>query len=70
MALNIAFRGWVRSDTYATVPTSALTDGRLTGRVELTLRELESGVGVVEPLVFDVLGPGDAAALRPGGSAW
>lgn len=66
MVLNIAFRGWVRSGTYGTVQTNALTDGRLTGRVDLTLRELESGVAVVEPLAFDLLGPGDAPALRPG----
>ena len=26
MALNVAFRGWVRSGTYPTVPAATLTD--------------------------------------------
>ena len=66
MALNIAFRGWVRSGTYATVPAATLTDGRLTGRVDLTLRETEGGEVAVEPVAFDLLGPGDAVSLQPG----
>ncbi|HZI97082.1 MAG TPA: hypothetical protein VFD41_06105 [Actinomycetales bacterium] len=64
--LRLAFRGWVRSGTYAAVPAGTLTDGRLTGRVELTLREQEAGEVAVEPVEFDLLGPGDAVSLRPG----
>lgn len=69
MPLNIAFRGWVRSGTYATVPAATLTDGRLTGRVDLTLRETGGGEVAVEPVTYDLLGPGDAVSLRPGALA-
>lgn len=63
--LRLAFRGWSRSGVYGLVPSAVLDDGRLTARVDVTLRNQEPPNDVaVEQIAFDVLGPGDVLDLK------
>src|SRR5690349_1567084 len=68
MDQRLDFFAWRRSSVYGAVASSTLTaSGRLTGSVALTLTNTEqAGDTATEPLRFDLLGPGDAAALKPG----
>jgi hypothetical protein len=66
--VRLDFLGWARSGIYGVVPSSTRTaEGRLTGRVHLTLRNLQLATDqATEPLEFDLLGPGDVVGLKPG----
>ncbi|MGY1684982.1 hypothetical protein ACI8AK_05270 [Geodermatophilus sp. SYSU D00867] len=65
--LRLNFRGWARSGIYAVVSGTALDDGRLTGRIGMTLRNQEPPHDEAEEEIsFDVLGPGDVLGLKPG----
>jgi hypothetical protein len=67
MAGAANFFGWQRSGVYKTVPGSALSDGRVTGSVTLTVENTEPpGESVSQVVPFDVMGPGDVQALKPG----
>lgn len=67
MASVLDFHGFVRSGVYDRVVGPALSDGRLTGSVRLTLTdELAPGDVASEQVRFDVIGPGDVEDLRPG----
>ncbi|MFC7529258.1 hypothetical protein [Actinoplanes sp. GCM10030250] len=67
MAVRLDFLGWRRSATYTSVLSPALTaQGRLTGRVDLTLRNTEPPNEVESAgLTFDLLGPGDVKGFKP-----
>ncbi|MFI9588156.1 hypothetical protein ACIHCQ_41695 [Streptomyces sp. NPDC052236] len=67
--VRLDFSGWSRSAIYTTVTDPALTaSGRLTGHVDVTLRNTEPPrESIGETLAFDLLGPGDVAELKPGG---
>ena len=67
MAGNLRFYGWRRSGVYALASGPALTDGRLSGSVTLTLaNQLLPADSVSQPVPFAIMGPGDVADLKPG----
>jgi hypothetical protein len=64
---DLSFYGWRRSGVYKAVPGPALTDGRLSGSVTLTIANTEPpNESVSQPVTFDVMGPRDVQALKPG----
>jgi hypothetical protein len=64
---DLRFFGWRRSGVYRAVTGGTLTDGRLTGKIHLTLTDTESGTGsAAGDLSFDVMGPGDLQGLKAG----
>lgn len=62
---TLRFYGWQRSGVYGLVSNPALHDGRLTAAVTLTLAtEDPPQESVTRTVSFDVMGPGDAQALK------
>ena len=67
MAGGINFFGWRRSGIYGAISGPLLTEGRLSGSVTLTIQNTEPpNESVSQPVTFDVMGPGDIEALKPG----
>ncbi|MFC5142934.1 hypothetical protein ACFPK1_32255 [Actinomycetospora rhizophila] len=70
MAETLDFHGWTRSGVFDLAAGAAVTDGRLTGGVTLTLRdELAPSDAASEVARFDIIAPGDVSGLRPGAVA-
>ncbi len=67
MAGNLRFYGWHRSAVYDLASGPALTEGRLTGALTLTLANtLPPGESFSQSVHFSIMGPGDVADLKAG----
>lgn len=66
--IQIDFLGWRRPGAFSAVTGPVLTpEGRLSGQVDVTLRNSESpGDQVTDTLRFDLMGPGDIGGLMSG----
>jgi hypothetical protein len=67
VAGTLRFYGWRRSGAYRLISGTALTDGRLSGSVTLTISNQEPpNESVSQAVTFDIMGPGDVQDLKPG----
>lgn len=67
MAGSLRFYGWRRSAVYQRASGPALSDGRLSGSLTLTIaNQLPPAESVSQQVRFAIMGPGDIADLKPG----
>jgi len=66
--VHLGFLGWRRSGLYANVPSATMTpEGRLRATATVLLQnELPPNEAAPDTLTFDIMGPGDVAALKAG----
>lgn len=66
MAINLTFFGWWHPKGAAVISGPTLSNGRLTGKLELTATDIERSADTAKRTVqFEFFGPGDVTGLAP-----